>query len=226
MALVSAINSRMSLRALAIFSFIFFKYTVTSQVFSLEPALGLNACQVHGDNYSGYNKVGLFAGTCVNARINERASLQLGFYFSQKGARHNPNYKTMELSQYRLNLNYIDLPLSLKFFLNSDYYVTAGPSIAYLVTYHEVINYSNQTGRNAFRPYEIGVNFGLGTHFKEKFNIEVRCSNSVSAVFRWPFPSTVYYSNPVARFFNKGFYNNILTLFVSYRLEFKKRKVD
>jgi hypothetical protein len=223
MALVSDINSKMFSRTLFLISFIVFSGTCTAQVFSLEPALGLNACQIHGDNYTGYNKVGLFAGTCVNARINDRTSFQLGFYFSQKGARHNPNYKTGNLGFYRLNLNYIDLPLSIKFFLNAKYYATAGPSIAYLISHHENINYSNVTGNNAFEPYEIGLNFGMGTQFKSKFNIEVRCSNSISAVYRWPFPSTVYYTNPIARFFNKGFYNNILTLFVSYKLDRKSR---
>lgn len=193
-----------------------------SSVFTLKPSLGLNGCQVHGDNYSGYDKLGFFAGIAVNGRISSRASLELGFYFSQKGSRHNPNPKVSDYSRYILNLNYIDLPLSLRYMLNSRYYATLGPSIAYLVNYHEDINYSNMTGFYKFNKYEVGVNVGLGTRINDNWLIEFRCSNSVTAIRGYGVVSTVFYPNPVARFFNKGFYNNILTLMLTYKLEFKK----
>src|SRR5688572_16941267 len=83
-----------------------------SGVFSLKPSVGVNGCQIHGDSYSGYDKVGLFGGIAVNSRLkNERTSLELGFYFSQKGSRHNPTKN--DPSFYRLHLNYLDLPFSV-----------------------------------------------------------------------------------------------------------------
>ncbi|PBQ30356.1 hypothetical protein CNR22_00785 [Sphingobacteriaceae bacterium] len=200
--------------------FLVLSYAGTAQdntsVFSLKPSLGLNACQVHGDNYSGYKKLGIFAGMAVNAKINERLSFELGFYFSQKGARKNPN--KYDLNYYRLNLNYIDLPLSLRYMLNKRYFITLGPSLAYLINYNEDINYSNFTGMYTFKKYEMGVNIGLGRTVIRNLSVEVRCSNSITAIREYGIASSVYYSNPVARFFNKGFYNNILTLMLSYKL--------
>lgn len=187
-----------------------------SSVFSLKPSLGLNGCQVHGDSYSGYKKLGIFGGLAVNAKINEKVSLELGFYFSQKGARKNPN--KYDYNYYRLNLNYIDLPLSLRYMLNKRYFLTLAPSLAYLVSYNEDINYSNFTGMYTFKKYEVGVNIGLGRTVVKNLSVEVRCSNSITAIREYGIASNVYYSNPVARFFNKGFYNNILTIMLSYKL--------
>lgn len=187
-----------------------------TSVFSLKPSLGFNGCQVHGDSYSGYNKLGLFGGLAVNARINEKTSLELGFYFSQKGARKNPNKYNLEY--YRLNLNYVDLPLSLRYMLNKRYFLTLGPSLAYLVSLREDINYTNFTGMYTYKKYEVGVNIGLGRTVVNNLSVEVRCSNSITAIREYGIASSVYYSNPVARFFNKGFYNNILTVMLSYKL--------
>lgn len=193
-------------------------------VFTLKPAIGINACQIHGDNYSGFNKAGLFGGLGVNAALSKKASIDLGFYFSQKGARHVPNPEKGDFNFYFLNLNYVDLPLLFNYKLNKDYFITLGPSVAYLASYYEEINYINYTGSYHFNSFEYGVNFGLGKIIKNKFYVEVRSSNSVAPIRSYGnFQSTVFYPNPIARFFNKGFYNNILTIFVSYKLGLKKK---
>jgi hypothetical protein len=193
-------------------------------VFSLKPSLGINGCQIHGDNYSGYDKFGLFGGIAVNARLNERSSLEMGFYFSQKGSRHNPDPKKGDYSYYRVNLNYIDLPLSFRFRVTDDYFITLGPSVAYLVSYTEETERGDWTGVYPFSKFETGVNFGLGRRINDKFTVELRSSNSVTPIRSYGvLANRVWYPNPVARFFNRGLYSNLLTLFVSYNLNFKKK---
>lgn len=194
-------------------------------VFNLKPTLGVNGCQIHGDNYSGYNKLGMFAGIAVNARLNNKSSIDIGFYFSQKGARHNPTPSKGDFSYYRLNLNYIDIPLLLRYKLNSTYFISLGPSVAYLFNYSEVIDYINYTNVYKFKAFETGINIGLGRKIiKNKFFVEVRSSNSISSIRNYgQIANLVFYPNPVARFFNKGFYNNILTLLFSYTLDIKKK---
>jgi len=215
---------------LLLFIFLLFSFVLRSQensrsVFSLKPTLGLNGCQIHGDGYSGYDKLGFLAGIAINARFKNRASLDIGFYFSQKGARHNPVPQKGDYSYYRVNLDYIDLPLLLKFNLNPKYFATLGPSLAYLINYNENINYVDFTGAYKFNPIEVGVNVGLGRKiFKDKFFVEVRSSNSITPVREYGvLANMVFYPNPVARFFNKGFYNNILTLMFSYSIDLKKK---
>lgn len=209
------------------FIFVLFSFSLIAQessnnIFSFKPALGLNFCQVHGDSYSGYDKLGVFIGGSVNGRINKKLSAEMGIYFSQKGSRHNPNPKIGDYSFYRLNLNYIDVPISCYYKLNDHYFASLGPSIAYLVNYSENINYTDMTGMFKFNPVEVGLNIGLGRKIKDEFYVEVRCSNSISTVRSYGVVSNVFYPNPVAQFFNKGFYNNVITLFVCYQIKVKK----
>ena len=203
----------------------FFAQDNTKSVFTLKPTLGINGCQIHGDNYNGFNKLGLFTGIAVNARLKNKASIDIGFYFSQKGARHNSNPEKGDFSYYRVNLDYIDIPVLFRFKVNPAYFITLGPSIAYLVNYNENINYVDFTGAYKFNKFETGVNIGLGRKLlKDKFFVEVRSSNSITPTREYgQIANLVFYPNPVARFFNKGFYNNILTLMFSYNIDFKKK---
>ena len=208
-------------------SFCSFAQNNNDPVFALKPSLGINVCQIHGDAYNGYDKPGGFAGAAINAKINSRISIELGFYFSQKGARHNGNIDKGDFSYYRLNLNYIDIPVSFRYMLNTRYFVTAGPSLAYLVGYSENINYTDQTGLYPFKKLELGLNVGLGRKIKGNFSFELRCSNSIATVRSYGVVANlVFFPNPVARFFNKGFYNNILTFIFSYQLNFKRKSAN
>ena len=195
-----------------------------NRVFTLRPALGFNGCQIHGDSYSGYDKLGGFTGVAVNSRLTERKSFELGFYFTQKGARHNQNPKIGDYSFYRVNLNYLEVPLLLHYRVSSAYYFCLGPSLAYLISYYEDINNTNVTGLAKFNKLEGGINIGLGRRIKEKIFIELRSSNSLTPIRDYgKIASLVFYPNPVARFFNKGLYNNILTLLFTYKLDLKRK---
>ncbi|MDI1355169.1 MAG: porin family protein [bacterium] len=193
------------------------------QIFSLKPSFGGNGCQIHGDAYDGYDKFGVFFGLGLNARLNSKASIELGFYLSQKGALHNPNQNAGDYSSYRLTLNYIDLPLSFRYLFLPKYFFTIGPSVAYLAKYKEVINYTDETGNYPFNKFEVGVNIGLGRKLGDKFSVELRCSNSILPIRGYGVNSTVFYPNPVAQFFNKGLYSNILTLFFAYHIDLNKK---
>lgn len=202
---------------------LFYCLTGTSQtnsVFTLKPSLGLSGCQVHGDTYDGYRKPGLFAGMAVNAFLNEKTSLELGFYFSQKGSKHLPSKSRPTF--YMLHLNYIDLPFALRYHLNKRYFVTFGPSFAYLINHKENEDYADITSYYKYNNFELALITGLGRDIKERIQVEVRFSNSLLPVRTFPAP--VYYPNAIARFFNKGYYNNIVTLMLTYKLGKEKTR--
>jgi hypothetical protein len=195
----------------------------TANVFTLKPSLGINGCQIHGDNYSGFDKFGLFAGTAANARLGEKASFEIGFYFSQKGSRHNQNPKNNDYSFYRVNLNYMDLPLSFLYLINQKYFITLGPSVAYLISYREETERGDWTGDYPFNKFEVGVNIGVGANLGDHFAVELRSSNSVTPLRSYGILATqVYYPNPVARFFNRGLYSNLLSFFLTYRIDLNR----
>ena len=190
-------------------------------VFTAKGIFGFNGCQIHGDNFSGYDKFGLILGPAINARFSERTSLELGFYLSQKGSRRNPNPKLQDYTYYRIHLNYLDMPLTLRWKLGDRYFITLGPSVAYLISYREESDRGDWTGLWPFNKLEAGLNAGLGGDINEKWTIELRSSNSVTPVRHWGgnFTSRVYYPNAIARFFNKGLYSNVLSLFLAYRFD-------
>jgi hypothetical protein len=207
--------------------FLLFPFLLCAQgnqnAFVLKPSLGINACQIHGDSYSGYDKAGLFLGIAVNTKIKEKLFGELGFYFSQKGARRNEIPKNNDYRSYNVTLNYLELPISAYYKVNQLYSLMAGPSVAYLISSTEYINKLNMSEFSKFNKFEIGLNIGLTRKIKNIWFVELRCSNSITPIRNYGIAATgIFYPNPVARFFNKGLYNNILTMFVTYVIDTKK----
>jgi len=200
---------------------VFLPLIVLSQqrVFTIKPVLGINACQIHGDSYSGFDKVGLYSGIVLNARLKANHSLETGFVFSQKGARHNPNPKAGDYSFYRVNLNYLESPINYRFMVNERYFLVGGFSFAYLLGYTEDTELGNWNGVHPFEKFEWSLNAGLGFEYSKQFAIEIRTNNSLNPIRNYGrIANLVFYPNPVARFFNKGLYSNLLTIVVSYRI--------
>ncbi len=196
----------------------------TEPVFIFKPVLGMTACQIHGDNASGYNKPGLTGGIMVNSRLSKKLSLDLGIIYSQKGAWKNQNPKNGDYTFFRINIDYIELPLLLNLKANSKYFITLGPSLAYLFNYNVNINGIDYGYLYHFNKFEYSVNFGLGRRIKGKWLVEVRTNNSFLPILNYgQTANLVFYPNPVARFFNKGLYNNILSAYIIYEIHPKKK---
>jgi hypothetical protein len=188
------------------------------RVFTLKAMGGINGCQIHGDAYSGYDKIGVFMGAVVNARLSEKQALEMGFVFTQKGARHNSNPKAGDYSFYRVNLNYLEVPFLYRRLLNAKYFYTAGTSLAYLISYTEATELGNWNGVYPFNKLEVSLNAGLGYEYNKQLAIELRSNNSIAPIRSYGrIANLVFYPNPVARFFNKGLYNNVLSLIISYK---------
>jgi hypothetical protein len=196
----------------------------SNSVFSFKPVIGINACQIHGDNASGYNKFGVNGGIMVNSRLNKKASIDLGIVFTQKGARKNQNIKDNDYTFFRVNLNYIELPLLFNYKVNSNYFITLGPSLAYLINYTEDTEAGNWNGVYPFEKFEYGVNVGLGRKIKDNWHVEIRSGNSFVPIRNYGLAASgIFYPNAVARFFNKGLYNNILSAYIIYQITPKKK---
>lgn len=201
----------------------FFSQT-NGSVFSFKPVIGINACQIHGDNASGYNKFGVNGGMMVNSHLNKKASIDIGIVFSQKGAAKNQNIKNGDYTFFRINLYYVEVPLLLNYKANQTYFITLGPSLGYLASSNVWTDQGNLNDLYHFNRFEYAVNLGLGRKIKGNWFVEVRSTNSFAAILNYgAVANNVFYPNPVARFFNKGLYNNILSAYVTYVLTPKKK---
>ena len=90
------------------------------------PVAGINAAQVQGDDYTGFNKLGLSGGAFIDIRNPENYwGIRLEMHYAEKGSRRggDPEVGTTTIE---LRMNYIDIPILLDVNLG-DYQVGVGP---------------------------------------------------------------------------------------------------
>jgi len=193
--------------------------------FTLKPALGITACQVHGDKYDGYNKLGLTGGLYINALLKKNHSLEFGIIYIQKGARKNQNPSKYDYSFYLLRLNYIEVPLLYRW-QNNKFFYTLGLSYGYLMSYYESSSeLGNYTGLFPFLKSEYSFNIGIGMMLRPQIGVEIRTNNSYLTVRPWPKGFVQpYYNNILSRTFSKGSYNNIMEVVFTYKLNPKRSR--
>ncbi len=90
-------------------------------------SLGICASQIDGDDSAGYNKVGLKASVFSTAQIQEHIFLNLAVGFTQKGSRHSD-----EKLNFKIKLNYIEMPLTVLYAFNDKWKAGVGLSYSYL----------------------------------------------------------------------------------------------
>lgn len=94
------------------------------------PVAGINASQVQGDDFTGFNKLGLSGGAFIDIRNPEKYwGIRLEMHYAEKGSRReDPEVEeTIEL-----RMNYIDIPILLDINLG-DYQLGFGPYLGRMI---------------------------------------------------------------------------------------------
>lgn len=186
-------------------------FSATAQQFQGGVAGGLVGSQVAGDTYSGFNKAGIYASLWVRLGLSDRTSLQSEISYFQKGSRHNPDEKHMDMTFYLMRLDYIEMPFLYQLQLKSKIRLEVGPSFSLLLHSHEERDYLGiDYGKfNLINPsFMAGIGYPLG----EKLSVHFRMNSSMLSIRKDPANGAVY------RFFDHGQYNDCLLFFVSYKL--------
>ncbi len=111
-----------------------------AKIFHAGVNLGANFCQVDGDTYDGYRKVGIAGGALVYVRVLPIVHVSLGLGYAQKGSRQSDirdTYLGPAVFRYRVDLNYVELPLMFHLFLGGRLHYSAGISYARLLSSKE-----------------------------------------------------------------------------------------
>lgn len=190
--------------------------------FNLLLTAGVSPAQIHGDAYSGFNKLGGMGGIGIESVFNEKLNMSLSFLFIQKGAKRNPNPTKGNFDSYYVNLNYIEVPV-LVTYVQKKYIFDVGVSAAYLMNYYEGTQNGNITGLYPFQKFDYSVKIGLGYNINEKIFVNFRSSNSFITIRPNSTKQAIYYNNIIARTFNKGYYNNILEFTFGFRIKPKRK---
>lgn len=197
------------MKFIKIFLLLFFLSLTSSyaQLFQAGLSSGISTSQYDGDGYSGYNKLGLSAGGFVKTDFNEKWSLQFEIIYIQKGAIRNPKPDKGYFNQYSIKLNYIEVPLLLKY-THKDLVFESGIGLGVLTKEEEVVNYLDITGMRPFNKTELGFNLGINYPLTKQFDINWRFTYSILPVRSFP-AGTTY-------FLNIGECNNVMAFTLKY----------
>lgn len=140
------------------------------------------------------SKMGFTAGLMVEVPIAKNFSLQPELLYSQQGTKTSFFDQDVTNSNFKgtIELNYLNIPLMLKYYVIKGLSVQAGPQVGILLKANNkyqdnFLGYENQESFN-LKKYSSGVdtsvNFGLGYQYKDKFYTDFRYNLSYSNVFK------------------------------------------
>jgi len=106
---------------------------------------GGNFCQVDGDSYAGYHKVGLNVGGIGYIQVHRRTAISFEMLYTQKGARsNNVRYSPIDsatlITKYGINLNYVEIPVMLNYFDKRKSHFGMGMSYSRLINSTETMS--------------------------------------------------------------------------------------
>jgi hypothetical protein len=172
---------------MCICSICFSTITATAQYFHDEDertfvgglTLGVNFSQVDGDNFAGFNKIGLNGGVVTYFMLDDRVAGSMELNYAQKGTTATKGqlplsgYSLKTINQYSIDLKYLEVPLQVLYFDKSHSSFGAGVSYGALFGQSEQYNTVEQTKLYPFRRSDISAllsgNLKLTKHFFANF---------------------------------------------------------
>ncbi|MGM0479126.1 MAG: porin family protein [Bacteroidota bacterium] len=157
------------------------QFPTVSWAQSFTPALraGITAGQISGDGAYGFVQFGGVAGGSVTYNWNADWSVRFGIRANQKGARI---YKTKNsINTYRLRVNYIETPLSLKY-AHKSFRFSVAPVFGVKINQRERTQYGDIEDPRTFDTFEWSAQFGVEYIFKAPWSIQLSYQNSLVPV--------------------------------------------
>ena len=204
-----------------VFSFLFFFLLLSgakvavAQSFNGGLIAGATFCQVDGDKYFGYNKLGFTAGGYVNLPIANHFALQMELKYTQMGAKSS--IKEAELptyGQYKLVLHYAEIPLMLRY--DFGHFTVYGKSLDFLsleagFSLDFLLKYYGEMGSQQFWKFNffsVSGNFGLHFALSDHWGLGARMMYSI----------TPMQTNPTPQWFFDHSYNKVIQAVVTYNI--------
>jgi hypothetical protein len=154
---------------------------------------------------------GGYVGTDPTQKWYWRMEMQYAMKGSRKYARPNIG----DFQSFEIRMNYVEIPMVAginyrKFFFEGG---LAGGALVNMKTFDSFGLISPGTG---YRKWELSTVVGFGIRLNDKFDANVRFTNSLLPVYQ--FYSPVYYSRRISNLFNRGMYHNVLGISLYYHL--------
>lgn len=189
-----------------------------AQEFKAGAIAGAAFSQVEGDTYAGFNKIGIVGGLYVSRWFGDIWAGQFEIVYKQKGSRHSPNETKGDYTLYKLNLNYIEVPLLAKFRVN-DLMFEAGGAFGTLIHSSEENEYGTVNSIYPFEDFEMSGLVGVSYQFHPRMLVNLRWSTAFTRA-RKAYGGAFDHQKPVKWLGGKfGQYNHSVSLSVYYEFE-------
>jgi hypothetical protein len=190
----------------------FFSASVASyaQVIRGAAIAGFNLSQVDGDEVYGYHKAGTNVGAAAIIPLGEKWSLSLETLYNQKGSYQKPVYVDSLSGEYKLILNYAEVPLLVHFTDKKAITVGTGLSWGRLVEVKEWEHGMRVESTTLDGPYDrndFNILADLRFRMFDRFHFNFRYAYSISKIRTREFPKVNQ---------TRDQYNNVLSFRVIY----------
>ncbi|MBU0488787.1 MAG: PorT family protein [Bacteroidetes bacterium] len=176
---------------------------------------GINLSQVFGDANIGYNKAGVNGGIFTTRKFSDRFSGLMELKFSQKGSRKNVNPDHGDYTFWVLRLNYVEMPLTLRFYWTSKIIPEAGFGFGALTgkSYDaNGVGVPQQIFADNYRDFEFFIHAGGTYMLHEHWFASFRVALSAASIRKEHIPGFNWLN-----FRRYGMYNKVVSVFVAYQ---------
>lgn len=174
-------SAHMRIFALCFLFFIFSTsegYTQSDKSFKLGLRAGLNASQIWGDGYAGFNKIGGYAGLGLQQSFGDSWTWGFDMLYHNKGSVQPPKNAALF---YKIALHYVEVPIVFNYEVADKFYVEGGAVAGFLFSQRFGISRGSTSPylNPPFRNYEIGILIGGGYQYSENIRFTLRSQRSV-----------------------------------------------
>jgi len=173
--------------------------------------LGFNGSQVDGDSQSGYDKFGLMGGVFIFTPVSRNFDLQFEIEYMGKGAQSvNNGVDDGYVTQFTINLQYIEMPVILRYNTIKNFGFEGGLGFGYLFSSSETLSSALNTNQITFKPFELSGILGFNYHINQAYSVVARYSYSFTSIAHT-------FNNPNDILLGSGLYNNLFSIGLCYQ---------
>lgn len=186
-----------------------------AQTFKLQLQFGVAGTQMSGDQLSGFDKPGLFAGAGVYSDLSQKTGLGFSMLFFQRGSQKRLKNDSTDTEYYLLRLNYIEVPISFRYKLKERFTFQAGPSIGYLISSYEADFNGELPLNRPFNTFDFSLMGSVDYRIKPQLAFQFGYWQSI-------LPVREHLSGETFRW-NRGQYSSAITFSLVYSFDSRKK---
>ena len=197
---------------------------------------GVNFAAILGETISGINgRTSFNAGIFIESELTSISSVQLEVLFSGQGFTTEEHiirggiFDGESLGGNTFSMDYLNIPMLYKYYVNKGFYVEAGAQLGFLVSakVENDITIGEVTNRNSssnFRDNLTAASFdliaGIGYKFDSGIGFSARYTYGLTDIWRGAEINDDYYYDYYYYYYDYGKRNSVFQLNASYQLPF------